>query len=222
MLDPQTTVAQTVLDHSACAAVFQRHRIDYCCHGDRSIVQACGDRGVDVVGLIAELEAAISERGDGGVEAAALDTSELIGHIVSTHHTYLRRALPFVGGLATKVHRVHGAKEPRLAEVETLCATLATELDAHLDDEEERLFPALGARPVDTRAVRAEFATMFEDHLRVGALLERLRAATDDFTPPAWACTSFRTLFAELANLEADILRHVHLENHVLMPRFVA
>ena len=29
-----------------------------------------------------------------------------------------------------------------------------------------------------------------------------------------------RTLFAELEQLERDILTHVHLENHVLMPRF--
>jgi iron-sulfur cluster repair protein YtfE (RIC family) len=27
---------------------------------------------------------------------------------------------------------------------------------------------------------------------------------------------------AELANLEADTLRHVHVENHVLLPRFLA
>jgi regulator of cell morphogenesis and NO signaling len=40
--------------------------------------------------------------------------------------------------------------------------------------------------------------------------------------PPEWACTSYRTLLSELAALEGDVLRHVHLENHVLMPRFAA
>ena len=30
------------------------------------------------------------------------------------------------------------------------------------------------------------------------------------------------TLFAELEVLEGDVLTHVHLENHVLMPRFAA
>ena len=42
----------------------------------------------------------------------------------------------------------------------------------------------------------------------------------DGFTLPDSACTSYRTLFAELVDLEADILRHVHVENHVLLQRF--
>ncbi len=221
MIDPHTSVAQTVLAHSACAEVFQRHRIDYCCQGARSIADACSHRGVAVPGLLAELDAAIAARGDSAVAGAALPTPELVDHIVSTHHAYLRRALPFIGGLATKVHRVHGDKEPRLGVVHELCATLADDLDAHLDQEEQHLFPALIAPTGDRAQLTCELAAMFDDHLAIGALLERLRTATDDYTPPAWACTSYRTLFAELASLEDDILRHVHLENHVLMPRFV-
>jgi regulator of cell morphogenesis and NO signaling len=41
MIDPQRTVASVVLDHSECAAVFQRHRIDYCCRGNLSVAAAC-------------------------------------------------------------------------------------------------------------------------------------------------------------------------------------
>ncbi len=220
MIDPHTSVAQAVLAHSACAEVFQRHRIDYCCQGARSIADACGQRGVAVPALLAELDQAITARGGDGVAAASLATPALLDHIVATHHAYLRRTLPFVGGLAAKVHRVHGDKEPRLTVVDGLCATLAADLDAHLDQEETQLFPALAAMTGDRAQLADELAAMFADHLAIGALLERLRTATDDYTPPAWACTSYRTLFAELANLEADILRHVHLENHVLMPRF--
>jgi len=53
-------------------------------------------------------------------------------------------------------------------------------------------------------------------------LLERVRAAGDDFTLPPWACNSYRALFSELAQLEGDVFTHVHLENHVLRPRFSA
>ena len=220
VIDPQTTVAQAVLAHSACAEVFQRHRIDYCCQGGRSIAVACEQRGVALPHLLAELDDAIAARGDGGVAAAALPTPELIGHIVSTHHAYLRRSLPFIGALAAKVHRVHGDREPRLAEVDALCKALTADLDGHLDQEEQALFPALVAAGADRAALAAELAEMIDDHVAIGELLGQLRAATDDYAPPAWACTSYRTLFAELANLEADVLRHVHLENHALAPRF--
>ena len=63
---------------------------------------------------------------------------------------------------------------------------------------------------------------MYEDHVAVGALLGRIRELSDEFATPEWGCNSYRVYMAELAALEEDVLRHVHLENHVLMPRFAA
>jgi regulator of cell morphogenesis and NO signaling len=51
-------------------------------------------------------------------------------------------------------------------------------------------------------------------------MLARMRELADGFRTPEWGCNSYRVLMAELEALEGDILRHVHLENHVLMPRF--
>jgi len=68
--------------------------------------------------------------------------------------------------------------------------------------------------------VRRELGQMLEEHLAVGDLLAELRGLTDGFTTPEWGCNTYRVLMSELDALEADILRHVHLENHVLAPRF--
>ena len=54
----------------------------------------------------------------------------------------------------------------------------------------------------------------------MGTLLARMRVLSDGFTTPEWGCRSYRILMGELETLEGDVLRHVHLENHVLMPRF--
>ena len=60
------------------------------------------------------------------------------------------------------------------------------------------------------------------DHEWIGEQIGRLRTLSDEYTAPEWACRSYRTLFAELEALETDVLRHVHLENHVLFPRFTS
>jgi regulator of cell morphogenesis and NO signaling len=223
MLDANTTVARAVLEHSECAAVFQRHRIDYCCKGGRSIAAACQDRGIDERIVLADLQRAIDGRsGDAPRDVARLSAPALIAYIVSTHHDYLRQALPFVRALAAKVARVHGEHQPRLRDVDAIVAELAAALEPHLEQEEAVTFPAM-LRPESNRALIAvEVSAAREDHAAVGALLARLRAAADDFAPPDWACTSYRTLFAELEALEADVLQHVHLENNVLLPRFEA
>ena len=43
MVNPSEQVAKVVLEHSECAEVFQRHRIDFCCRGDMSIEQAASE-----------------------------------------------------------------------------------------------------------------------------------------------------------------------------------
>lgn len=222
MLDPNRTVARTVLDHSETASVFHRHRIDYCCKGSRSINAAAEERGLDVAALVSELEQVIaSRRSAAGPDVEAMSTASLIAYIVSTHHDYLRTALPFIQALAAKVARVHGDHNPRLRDLDTAVASISAALEPHLDEEEQVLFPALMTRNRDVLKIRAELAAMHTDHLAVGALLEQMRDATEDYRLPDWACTSYRALFSELERLEEDVLRHVHLENHVLMPRFL-
>ncbi|HEY0838811.1 MAG TPA: DUF542 domain-containing protein, partial [Vulgatibacter sp.] len=104
MLDPTRTVAQIVLDHSASAPVFQRHRIDFCCKGDMTLRDACAQRGLEEAVVLADLEHAIRSRsGEITRDPRSLSTPGLVAHIVATHHEYLRRALPFARTLAAKV-----------------------------------------------------------------------------------------------------------------------
>lgn len=221
-LDPTRTVAELVLEHSSTAAVFQRHRIDYCCRGGRSLEEACRDRGLDLPAVVAELDEAIRlSPGADDIDARELSTDALIDHVVSRHHRYLRATLPAVRQLAAKVARVHGGHNPKLPVLKEVVDELADTLEPHLDEEERSLFPALLGPERDAERIQRELEAMHEEHLAVSVLLERMSDATDRFTVPDWACTSYRTLFRELQDVETDLLRHVHLENHVLMPRFV-
>lgn len=223
MLDRKKTVAATVLDHSECAPIFQHHRIDFCCGGDLSIEAAAKAKGVDIDALVAQLDRAIElRRGAPGEDPRALATPQLIARIVEKHHNYLRQALPFVQTLAAKVARVHGDHNPKLRDLDVAVHELADALGPHLDEEEQQLFPALTAREHERQTVTTMLGAMHQEHLAVAALLERIRAASEDFTLPPWACRSYHALFSELQQLESDVFHHVNLENNVLRPRFAA
>lgn len=220
-LDRSATVAQIVTEHAAAARVFQKYGIDYCCRGNVTVPVACSDRKLDPETLFAELQAAVPA--DGRLEEEdprALSTAGLIARIIDRHHGYLRRALPYVEPVAAKVARVHAARDGRLAEVHGVFRELSAALLPHLDDEETVLFPALMVPKPDAGVVLREVERMHADHLAVGDLLGRLRALTDGYSVPDWGCNTYRVLMAELEAIEADTLRHVHLENHVLVPRF--
>jgi regulator of cell morphogenesis and NO signaling len=221
MLDPATPVANLVLDHSECAPVFARHRIDYCCKGKKPLADACRDLGLDIGAIVGELETAIAGRHTvpSPVDPRTLSTREVITTLIAPHHQYLHRSMPYLQILAAKVARVHGEHEPSLLEVALKFDLLVETLRVHLAEEEAVLFPALiEHRDVDVIEMLLD---MRREHEEVGSMLAELRRAARDYVPPDWACNSYRTLMSELAALEADVLEHVHIENHVLLPRFV-
>lgn len=222
-LDRSATVAQIVTAHAVAARVFQKHRIDFCCHGNVTVPEACRERRLDPDAVFAELEAILPADGreDAG-DPRALPTASLIDRIVARHHGYLRSQLPYLGPLVAKVASVHGGRNAKLAAVEETFRELAETLGPHVDHEEAVVFPELLAPLPDAAIVRRELDEMLDDHRAVGGLLARLRELTDGFTTPEWGCNTYRVVMHELEALEADVLRHVHLENHVLMPRFVS
>jgi regulator of cell morphogenesis and NO signaling len=216
----QTPVAQLVLDHSECAKVLQRHRIDYCCKGHLPLEQACRERGADLVVVARELQEAIARREGGAEDVRGLSNQALVARIVDVHHRYLREVLPFLQPLSSKVARVHGHRHPSLLRLRDAVHALAEALEPHLEREEQILFAQLLSGAPDEAVIAAEAQAATADHQNLGALLEQVRSHAGDFRLPEGACASYTTLFRELEALEADVVQHLHLEAHVLLPRF--
>lgn len=216
-LNTDMLVSDIVLDHAECAGIFQKHQIDYCCHGNVSLAQACAERGLDLEQVSKALAEVMADRTPSSeADPRKLSTPALIDHIVHRYHGRLREVLPTVVPLAEKVARVHGAHNPRLPALREAVAALGATLLEHIDQEEEALFPALrkGEQPSQV------LSTALEEHLETAKLLEKVRAEAEDFTIPDWACASYKMLFRELPEMESELFEHVHLENHVLFPRF--
>lgn len=217
------TVAVIVARHPAAARIFQAHRIDFCCHGDMTVAEALHGRSETAEEVLAEVEGAVrAPGGEAEQPAVELSTAALIARIIDRHHGYLRRALPALAPLLAKVAAVHGDKVPSLRTIQGEFEALRARLEPHLDEEEAELFPLLMARGADPERTATALEQMYQEHLEVGAALHHLRDLAGDWVPPEWACRSYRLAMAELEDLEADVTRHVHLENHVLRPRFAA
>lgn len=57
------------------------------------------------------------------------------------------------------------------------------------------------------------------EHEEAGNILQKLHELTNDLTPPAHACTTWLVCYATLAEFEADLHRHIHLEHNILFPK---
>jgi regulator of cell morphogenesis and NO signaling len=97
---------------------------------------------------------------------------------------------------------------------------VGTEVASHLAKEEQILFPLIlsGRGPMAHMPVQV----MIREHEDHGQNLRRIRELTSDFALPDYACATFRELYRALAQLEVELMDHIHLENNVLFPRALA
>jgi regulator of cell morphogenesis and NO signaling len=99
-----------------------------------------------------------------------------------------------------------------------LLEQMEAELLDHMGKEEMVLFPMLksGGSPF----AGGPIAVMRMEHTGHGEQLAKLMALTNDATPPAGACTTWRALYAGISQLVADLMEHIHLENNRLFVQF--
>ncbi|HEX7879924.1 MAG TPA: iron-sulfur cluster repair di-iron protein [Candidatus Eisenbacteria bacterium] len=229
-----TTTTETIRDFVTgdfrTAAVFDKYGLDFCCGGGLPLEDACRKKGIDLDAIRRDLAEITAAPSCGVDDPARWDTGRLIDHIVTKHHAYVRSTLPTIVKHARKVAGVYGAAMPEMVAIADLVELVGTEMASHMDREEMILFPhirrlaeasAHGYLPpaAPFGSVSSPIAMMEVEHQAAGDEMASIRRLAREYTPPAEACTTFRVLYEELAQFEADLHRHVHLENNILFPR---
>lgn len=216
MIDVNETLGRLATAHPASTLIFLRHRLDFCCGGAQTLLDACRAKGLDPAAVIAEVAA-----GEASESPERWDTKplpDLIDFILAGYHEPLRCDLPVLLEAARRVERVHAKKPSCPHGLADHLDQLGVELRQHLDKEELVLFPAIrsGSRGGH---VHMPVRVMMQEHDDHGLGLRRLRELATDFSPPPEACATWRALYAGLEKLEAELMDHIHLENNVLFPR---
>jgi regulator of cell morphogenesis and NO signaling len=62
---------------------------------------------------------------------------------------------------------------------------------------------------------------MNNEHIAAGDTLKTIEQLSDAFTPPEWACNTFRALYSKLEEFQSITFEHIHLENNILFPRAI-
>ncbi len=224
-LDRTATVAEIVAEHAGTVRVFERHDIDFFSpRGELTVFAACRERDLDPEEVYTQLEAAIAAAGARGQgdDPRRLADAALVAHIVERHHRYARRALPYIVPLLAKVASFEGKRNRKLNALCDAGHELAATLEAHLDEEERDLFPAVLTSCAGYRLAAQKLEELDREHRDLAELLERSRALADDYVAPAQSTARYRALMEELEALDDDVKRHMHLETHVLLPRLRA
>jgi regulator of cell morphogenesis and NO signaling len=228
----ERTVRDLALENPAATRVFERLGIDYCCGGAMSLENACRRADLppdEVLNALRQAQAQTATKKEWQSEPL----TSLIAHIQNTHHTYTREEIGRLGVLFEKVCSVHSKNHPELLRVRETFQGLAWELNSHMMKEEMVLFPyivkmeaaALANEPAPRApfgSIRNPVAMMEQEHGSAGRALQDMKKTTGGYAAPSDACVSYQTLYKALADFEADLHQHIHLENNILFPRAAA
>ena len=227
------SIREIVMQHPRSAKVLHRFDIDLSLQADLSLEGACQELQLSVDQVLEKLaDSESQERGGMALDPAALSLARLIKHIVRVHHHCVRQELPRLAEMASKVASKRGDRAPELAKIAELIEKLHSEMYAHIQKEEQVLFPFISQMDQESivayppshacfRSVTHPIFMMEQEHESAGHIVAQLTQLTNHFEPLSWACATHIALYSGLRDFEADLRQHVHLENDVLFPRAI-
>jgi regulator of cell morphogenesis and NO signaling len=226
----ERTVGDFVAEDYRTAEVFEKYGIDFCCGGKVTLSNACEKKAVDREALLRDIDAAVREPVERGQDFSSWPTALLADYIVQVHHGYLHANLDTIAAYARKIAEVHGARHPEVLEIARTFDGIASDMKAHLREEEAVFFPAVKrlaeARRTgeereagDAEALKASLASLRSEHEAIGEAVHAIRRLSGDYAIPDDACNTFVVTYRKLKEFEDDLHRHVHLENNILFPK---
>ncbi len=209
-------VGDIASDLPGAAEVFRRNGISFCCGGALTLADAAAKQGLAPETLLDALQALI----DAADRDAPQETLPLIDHILARYHETHRDELEWLIPLAQKVETVHGDHDEAPLGLTAALIALHDELDSHMLKEEQVLFPMMqqGGHPMIAHPI----GVMRHEHDSAAELLRAVERITRGLSLPEGACRSWTALYTGLGKFSEDLVRHMHLENNVLFPRFEA
>lgn len=227
VISDETTIGEIVAADYRTAAVFEKQGIDFCCGGTIPIAEACKSRGIDLASFVSELESLQHEPVDRSQNYSSWSLAFLADYIVNTHHVYLKENDDQIVAYARKIAAVHGERHPEVIRIAAIFEKIATDMVAHLKEEEEVFFPALKRAESaktsadqpdvkDRETIKNSLIRLHREHEEIGDAIHEIRRLANGFTVPDDACNTFMLTYRKLDEFEEDLHKHVHLENNIL------
>lgn len=216
MLNQNPTLADLAVIYPGASHVFLKHGLDFCCHGRRSLDEACNEKGLNAQAILSEIAEQTSANDDFS-QWPEKPVGDLVDFIESYYHSRLRAELPELISMAAKVETVHSGKASCPQNLASRLRMMHASILDHLAKEEQVLFPMI--RSGYSSQASAPIRVMEQEHEDHGKNLEQLRELTHEFIAPPEACATWKALYLRLKRLSDELMEHIHLENNVLFPR---
>lgn len=164
----------------------------------------------------------LGKSGNTSVNEMALP--ELARYIMDIQHAYLKKTWSTFSLCAKAVIEANKA-QPGNRIMNDVLDQLSILTHKHFEEEEQVLFPYIRLVINDPvfrgTGESTPFAKMKADHTLITRLFKKLRLLSNNYTPLPGADPGVKLCYAQLFNFEQDMIRHIFLEEDLLVPRLI-
>ena len=224
-----TTIGNIVRYNYKTSQLFEKWRIDYCCGGEKTLVQACDETHLNFERFKGEIEEILLMEDWDSQYLEELSPGALCDYIVKRHHHYIQVNAPLILQRLQKLIDVHSSQHSQLYEIKRLFEDATDKLIIHMKKEELLFFPFIKTlygdlkKRIKTRVNVPELKDLLQqlttDHEAEGKRFKTLALLTNQYQIPPDGCHTFEVTYRSLEDFEKDLHRHIHLENNILFPK---
>ena len=225
----KTNSADLVINNPSLASLFEKNRIEYCCHGDVPLNQFLKELKIPEAEFLALMNQTVLGNHQAVDFPNVKDPVEIISFILEVYHKPLPKLLEDLGKLINKAADHHGPNKPYTIELKKYFDALKEDLTTHMWKEEKILFPMIielyeakvakkGKPSLHCGSVGNPITQMEYEHNTVGALLKNMDDTMAPHQLAETGCTTLKTIKKSFDYLRIEIHKHIHMENYILHP----
>ena len=228
----QMTLSEIVNKDFRTAQIFEKYNLDFCCKGNKSLSEACYEKGLKSENVFSDLQNINHSKSRNSIRFDEWELDFLIDYIINNHHHYIRNITPLISDLSAKVISAHGKHYPETIQIAEIISALSKDLMQHLMKEEQILFPYIKNlvkvkinkskfEPPYFSSIANPIRMMEAEHTAAGDEMYEIRNLSKNYLIPKDACNTFKVFYRELKEFEEDLHKHVYLENTILFPKSI-
>ncbi len=225
------SVKEVACDNPAVGCVLRHFGL--ACDDARSLGEASAEKALPVDLLLAALDRANVVAGEGPLDKMQIQgelRAVITGYIEGGFHNSLRADMTRLEKLLDEVIDAHSLEHGEtLGSLRTVFMSFKSQMEEHLDIEEQILFPQLRKMGGRTQLFSSSpkpqsslphtaLEEMQREHELVELAVAEMRELTGGFTCPAGESKQFAELYEGLASFQADLHKHICLENDLIWP----
>ena len=224
------TIGQLSATDFRKAQVFKNFGLNFSCHGQKTIDEACAEKCIDP-GKVKQALEKLPASEDIALNYNDWSLTLLISFIIHRHHLYVKTHLPELLQLSHNLSL--NSSDAALKKIEQLTIILEKELSAHLHKEEVILFPYITAltRFEDNPESITSFGfstintpvnVMMTEHESADEIIAEIQNTLQQVQEPQHYNRQLDFYSESLKAFANDLDTHIHLENNILFPKAIA